>query len=276
MEESLFSVVKTFLKDFVFSKSESELKIPLFTIILAFFASVFFVILIIFLVAKIVAIVKQRKKLESFQVNVLTELMNLQKIPDSEKKLLCNLVKPCVELGFKIDSHTNRPDNFKEVSSLVYKISKCHGNSELNSFVYFLAAMVYDAGFLQIDKSIFRSEILSYEEKKGLKTHVLRGLDYLDFVPSKYMLIFVSGTFLHHENCDGSGYPESLESEEIPELAKMIRIAESYVSLTGRRSYHKIKSSADAYAELKSQNNLYESEFINLLGKVLGFEKNPV
>ena len=270
MEESLFSVVK----DFGFSKSENELEFTMFTIVIALFATVFLATLVIFLVTKIIESVRQRKKLETFQVNVLTELMNSKKIPDSEKKLLCNLVKPCVELGYKIDCHTNRPGNFEEVSFLVYKIAKCLETSELNSFVYLLSAMVYDAGFLQIEKSIFRSEILTAEEKRGLKTHVLRGVDYLNFVPSKYMLIFVSGTFLHHENYDGSGYPEGLEKEEIPEVSKIIRIAESYVSLTSKRSYHKIKSSAAAYAELKAQDNLYGTEVINALGKVLGFEKS--
>lgn len=266
MEENFFVITKDFFKNFAKFKNEdgAELSLPAFVFII--FAVIIFITLLIFIIVKIIKFINQKRKLGELETNLITSIMQ-SKIPSKDKNLLCEMVLPCIKLGHKIDVHTNRQENFVKMSSLVYEISVLMGKSQKESFLNCLVSMIYDAGFLQIDKSFFRSEILTEKEKTVLRTHVLRGADYLDFVPSSYMLIFIAGVFLHHENFDGSGYPEGLCGEEIPELAQIIHIAESYISLTSRRSYHKIRSSKEALAELKSRSDLYNAKIVNVFEK---------
>src|SRR5690606_3687663 len=56
----------------------------------------------------------------------------------------------------------------------------------------------------------------------------------------------------HHENWDGSGYPKGLKGEEIPRLARIIAVAESYQILT-RELGEKSLSSKEAVNELRKQ-----------------------
>lgn len=266
MEENFSVIAKDFFRNFAKIENENGVELSLSTVTFIALAVIIFITVLIFIIVQTVKFVKQKRKLDELETTIITSILQ-SKTTDKDKNLLCEMVLPCIKLGHKIDLHTNRQDNFIKVSSLVYQVSILMGKSQKESILNCLVSMIYDAGFLQIDKSFFRSEILTDKEKQILRTHVLRGADYLDFVPSPYMLIFIGGVFLHHENFDGSGYPEGLMGEEIPQLAQIIHIAESYISLTSRRSYHKIRSSQEALSELKSRNDLYDSKIVNVFEK---------
>ncbi len=55
----------------------------------------------------------------------------------------------------------------------------------------------------------------------------------------------------HHENWDGSGYPGGLKGEEIPLIARMVRIADAFVAMTAARSYREALTEEQAAEELK-------------------------
>jgi len=178
---------------------------------------------------------------------------------------LKELAAKCELLGEKIDIHTNRLNNSKSVSELVFKISTALGLDKNISTLYFCAAMVYDAGFLDLPQELFFSEILSVAERKLMRTHVMRFSDFLDFIPYKYYSIFAEASSLHHENINGTGYPEGLCGAEIPQLPRILHAVESYVSLVNRRSYHKILNKQDAIAELRRQPGIYDMDIIDIL-----------
>ena len=178
---------------------------------------------------------------------------------------LQELAAKCEEVGSKIDGHTNRPNNSKAVSELVFKVSTALGLEKNLSTLYFCAAMVYDAGFLDLPADLFHAEILTVAERKLMRTHVMRSASYLDFIPHKYYPIFTEAAMLHHENTNGTGYPEGLKGTEIPQLARIIHAVESYVSLVNRRSYHKMLSKDDAIAELRRQPGIFVLDVIDTL-----------
>ena len=98
-----------------------------------------------------------------------------------------------------------------------------------------------------------------------MRTHVMRYSEFLDFIPRKYYGIFSEAASLHHENINGSGYPEGLSGSEIPQLPRILHAVESYVSLVNRRSYHNILSKKDAIAELRRQSGIYDMDIIDIL-----------
>ena len=188
---------------------------------------------------------------------------------EEDKEELKILAIKCEELGSKIDSVSRRKNNSKNVSELVYKLSIALGLNQNTAMVYFCASMVYDAGFLSVSEEVLSGANLTEEQKDELKTHVSNSAEYFDFVPKKYMQIFEDAARSHHENEDGSGYPNGLKEDEIPQIAKIIHVVESYNSLISRRNYRQIKDKETAIEELLAKTNLYDETVVKALDSIV-------
>ncbi|MCR4733518.1 MAG: hypothetical protein K5829_00730 [Treponema sp.] len=175
----------------------------------------------------------------------------------------------CEALGTKIDEISGRKNNSKNVSELVYKLSIKLGLPQGMAMLNFCAAMVYDAGFLGMDPELLTSTDLSDEQWEALKKHVNIADKYLDFVPKKYWSVFDDAARKHHENMDGSGYPHGLKGEEIPQIARLIRVAETYVSLSSKRNYRQTFDKESAIATLKEQPQFYDSAVVKMLETIV-------
>lgn len=187
---------------------------------------------------------------------------------DDEKAELKQLVIDCEKLGSEIDAVTRRKNNSKNVSELVYKLAMQLGLNQNSSMIYFAAAMVYDAGFLAIPEELLEAESLTDEQKLQLREHVNQYEQYLGFVPRKYWQIFKEAALYHHENTDGSGY-HGLTGPDIPQIARLIHVAESYNSLISRRNYRQIMDKETAIQELESKPNLYDIDVVKVLDSIV-------
>lgn len=187
---------------------------------------------------------------------------------DDEEELKQLAVK-CEEIGQQIDYVSGRKNNSKNVSELVYKLSIQLGLPQGMAMLNFCAAMIYDAGFLGIDPDLLSATSLTNEEKEALKEHVNLAEKYLDFVPKKYWSVFEDAAMKHHENIDGTGYPNGLKGDEIPQIARLIRVAESYVSLSSKRSYRDAMDKESAVATLREQKNFYDEQVVDALDKIV-------
>ncbi len=186
-----------------------------------------------------------------------------------EKEELKKLAIDCEELGAKIDQYTNRKNNSKNVSELVYKLSMQLGLNQNTSMIYFCAAMVYDAGFLSLTPELIGADSLTDEQKKEMQSHVSKSSNYLYFVPDKYRQIFEDAATKHHENMDGSGYPMGLKKDEIPQIARLIHVAESYTSLISRRNYKAIRDKEAAIKDLLNHPELYDNDVVAVLDAIV-------
>lgn len=100
-----------------------------------------------------------------------------------------------------------------------------------------LCGFYYDIGKFSIPDSILRKQgKLTDEEFMKIKTHPLLGFSML----SNYSNIddnIKLATLMHHERCDGQGYPQKLTEEKINKFAKIISILDAYEAMTSYRSY---------------------------------------
>ena len=197
-----------------------------------------------------------------------------QALPDvtfseEDEEELKQLAVKCEEIGQQIDNVTGRKNNSKNVSELVYKLSIQLGLPQGMAMLNFCAAMIYDAGFLAIDPDLLVATQLTEEEKAAMKEHVNLAEKHLEFVPKKYWSVFEDAATKHHENIDGSGYPQGLEGDDIPQIARLIRVAESYVSLSSKRSYRGAMDKETAVNTLKEQPGLYDQDVVNALDKIV-------
>ena len=137
------------------------------------------------------------------------------------------------------------------------------------ALVCYCASMVYDAGFLSVPKSILTASELTMTERQKIREHVHSAAEYFDFVPEQIRPVFLQAAEFHHENMDGKGYLAGLSGTNIPLIARVIRVCESYISLTSKRAYREIMDSDAAVKEMKSKAGIYDPKIIDLLEKVI-------
>ena len=122
---------------------------------------------------------------------------------------------------------------------------------EMNILLY--ASLLHDIGKILIPTSLLeKTEPLSDEEFNYIKRHVILGVQLLPDTLQEVKDIIVA----HHERLDGSGYPNHLKEKEIPKLAKILAIADSYDAMTSNRMYNTIKTPNEAFNDLLS-NTIY-------------------
>jgi HD-GYP domain-containing protein (c-di-GMP phosphodiesterase class II) len=197
-----------------------------------------------------------------------TALPEPEETPE-EKEELRQLAAKCEDLGAQIDQFTGRKNNSKNVSELVFKIATKLGVRQHDAMVYFCASMVYDAGFLDISEEILQAESLTPEQKAELDKHVEKYESHLQFVPRRYWQVFDDAAKYHHENFDGSGRPEGLKGKDIPDIARIIRVADSFNALSSRRTFRGGTDKESALEILEQQSNLYDSEVIAALKDII-------
>lgn len=99
-----------------------------------------------------------------------------------------------------------------------------------------LAGLLHDVGKMKIPEEIIKKpSSLTEEEFLEIKNHPKRGYQILSKIPIDERIKKVA--LMHHERCDGSGYPDGLREDQIEDFAKMVAIADMYDALTSARVY---------------------------------------
>jgi len=113
------------------------------------------------------------------------------------------------------------------------------------------AALLHDIGKIGVsDAVLLKAGPLTTSEWTEMKRHpeeaarIIESLGYLDAI--------VPGIRHHHERLDGRGYPDSLMGDEVPLVARIIHVADSYDAMTTERPYRRAHSSEYALAELRA------------------------
>jgi len=112
-----------------------------------------------------------------------------------------------------------------------------------------LGSRLHDIGKLAMMDIVRKSERLSKQEIEILRTHPIIGVEFVkgfDFLKCTLPVIKY-----HHERIDGKGYPGELKGEEIPLLARVVAVADTFDAITTERTYRKEYDVDYAIKELK-------------------------
>ena len=113
-----------------------------------------------------------------------------------------------------------------------------------------IASVLHDIGKIGIEDHILRKkEPLSPEEFITIKRHSTMGADIITHV--KQLRKIIPGVKYHHEQVDGRGYPEGLKGDEMPILAKIVAVADTYDAMTTDRPYRKAMGKEVAIGEVE-------------------------
>lgn len=112
-----------------------------------------------------------------------------------------------------------------------------------------VASLLHDVGKIGIDDSVLKKPgALTPEEFGIMKTHTVLGANIMQ--PIKKMNKIIPGLRSHHERMSGNGYPDGLKGDEIPFMARIIAVADTFDAMTTHRPYQHAMTFEQALARI--------------------------
>ena len=137
------------------------------------------------------------------------------------------------------------------------------------------AGMLHDIGKGRIPVELLEKPgPLNKEEMRVMNQHPQFGLEVLEGVPGLQKEM-IETVVHHHEYLDGSGYPHGLQGQEIPDLVRMLTIADIFGALIERRSYKASMSKEAAYQGLLDMGPKLDRDLVREFRAVACPKMNP-
>ncbi|MEO2681168.1 bifunctional diguanylate cyclase/phosphohydrolase, partial [Clostridium butyricum] len=143
------------------------------------------------------------------------------------------------------------------------------GLNERDKNILIYGAYMHDIGKINISKDVLIKKMkLTDDEWEVLKQHPANGVEIIKSVKSLNMIIPL--IISHHEKYDGTGYPNNLKGDEIPYLARVLTVIDSFDAMTSNRPYNKRKTYKEAIEELqRCSGTHFDPEIVKLFIKAL-------
>ena len=137
-----------------------------------------------------------------------------------------------------------------------------------------MMGLLHDVGKIGVPSAVInKPERLTDEEFEMIKSHPVTGAKILANISEKPEL--VTGARWHHERYDGTGYPDGLKGEEIPEQARIIAVADAYDAMTSNRSYRTLMPQEAVTAELeKGKGVQFDPRFAAIMLEMIAEDKD--
>lgn len=137
------------------------------------------------------------------------------------------------------------------------------------------ASQLYDIGMLSVNDDIaYKKKELTAEEWEKIKSHTTIGADYLkkinkDKNKNGYLDMAADIAKYHHENWDGTGYPEGLSGNDIPLSARIVAVIDTYMALNSDRSYRKAYTREESLSIMRSEaGKRFDPSIIDIFCKI--------
>lgn len=156
------------------------------------------------------------------------------------------------------------------VAMFARDIARAVGLPEHECELAHTAGLLHDVGKFALSDRVMEPGVqLSETDWKGVRCHPELGATMLKDLGVYGPIAEIIRT--HHERLDGRGYPTGLTGDEIPEIAKIVAVAEVYDTLTSDDTYRTKMSSFEALTELRRvAGSQLEERYVEALGQVLG------
>jgi HD-GYP domain-containing protein (c-di-GMP phosphodiesterase class II) len=154
------------------------------------------------------------------------------------------------------------------------QIARLAGKDEKECREVYFAALLHDVGKIGIpDYIINKAGKLNDDEFSEIRKHPEIGRQILqNIIQSPYISI---GAHYHHERYDGSGYPDGLKGSEIPEIARIIAVADAYDAMASKRSYRDPLAQNIVREEIeKGLGTQFDPTFATIMLKLIDTDKD--
>jgi putative nucleotidyltransferase with HDIG domain len=124
-----------------------------------------------------------------------------------------------------------------------------------------LATLLHDIGKVGLSNRLLEKVHLSQGDSRDLRRHPIQGVHLIE--PLAFPPAVTAAIRHHHERWDGKGYPDGLAEKEIPLLARIINLADSYDAMTSDRPYRSGLAYPNAQEEiLRNSGTQFDPEMV--------------
>jgi len=163
--------------------------------------------------------------------------------------------------------HPSELEHANRVSSLCREIGRVMGLSEEAVGKVTKAGYLHDIGKITQDSELLEDDGFDDRDKGTVKQHSVVGYRILNAFEETMDLAEI--ILAHHECWDGSGYPKGIKGKEIPELARVIAVADAFDIMTGRSHLQPITPD-EAALEIRKQSGIrFDPAVVDALVKTL-------
>ena len=191
----------------------------------------------------------------------------IREAADTNRELFIGTVRMLANAIDAKDPYTRgHPERVAFYSTLV---AKELGMNDVEIANVHLSGLIHDVGKIGIEDRILRKPAaLTDDEYEIMKQHPTKGAQILEAVPK---LKALAGPGLqHHENYDGSGYPDGLKGDEIPLLGRMVSVADAFDAMTTDRPYSKAMTFEAAVARLQFlSGKKFDSQCVDAMARAV-------
>jgi hypothetical protein len=161
---------------------------------------------------------------------MLDGIIYSQKLQQASLQTVTSLVRAMEAKDAYTSGHSGR------VAEISCKLGKTIGLESHQIQLLEWAALLHDIGKIGIREEVLvKPGKLTEEEFDHIKSHPVKSCNVLE--PIDALRDICPAVRHHHEHFDGSGYPDGLQGEQIPLLARILQIADIWDALTSTRSY---------------------------------------
>jgi putative nucleotidyltransferase with HDIG domain len=149
------------------------------------------------------------------------------------------------------------------------EIAAASGLSEPEQELVHTAGLLHDIGKFVLPDRILKGDVeLTEGDWEEIKKHPYEGARIVSQIDGYQPVGEI--VIAHHERIDGLGYPRGIQGDDIPVLARIIAVADTYDVLTARDSYREPVSSFEAITELRRVSGTQlDGQFVETLSNVL-------
>ncbi|MBO4902725.1 MAG: HD domain-containing protein [Lachnospiraceae bacterium] len=166
--------------------------------------------------------------------------------------------------------------NSVKIAEYAKKIAQKSGKSDDECERVYYAALLHDVGMIGIPDSVIKNE-----EDPGswdydaIRQKPLIGSEILSSI-TEYPYLS-QGAQYSHERYNGTGYPEGLQGEDIPEIARIIAVADAYVTMTTRKRYRDARPQFVARERfVKGAGEEFDPVFADIMVKIIDSESGSI
>ena len=193
----------------------------------------------------------------------------------SRKKTEQMFIQTVMALGDAVDAKDRYTSGHsKRVAEYSRRIAARLGKSKEEQEEIYRAGLLHDVGKIRIPEEIINKPgRLTDEEFNIIKIHPVTGYHILRSI-SEESSIAVAAKY-HHERYDGKGYPNGLEGDKIPEVARILGVADSYDAMASNRSYRNALPQEVVRSEIeKGRGTQFDPEIADVMLQMIDEDKD--
>lgn len=193
---------------------------------------------------------------------------SLKKVEKMNNTLVQTLVKTIDAKDRYTNGHSQR------VAKYAAEIAKRMGKTKKEQNNIYHAGLLHDLGKIRVPEEVInKPDKLTDAEFEQIKVHPIASYYILKDIYEDPLIAL--GAKYHHERYDGRGYPNGLQGDNIPEIARIIGVADAYDAMASNRSYRKALPQEVVRSEIKKGRGVqFDSKIADIMLSIIDEDKD--